>query len=135
MSRFTPQRRWAAQQKRKRVALMTENGITPDEAREALTAIMLQAGVVVEKILDYCPLRDRFIVEGRRDWFYDADGNLAGGKLVQCTVYGETVAKTVKKARDLAGTLGKPLIRPSDAAQMAAQERERLRISDLIVPS
>lgn len=82
---------------------MTENGITPDEAREALIVILQQVGVITDRVLDYCPRRDRFLVEGRR-CEYDAAGNLTGSKLEQCTVYGETVAKVVKKARELAKT-------------------------------
>jgi predicted kinase len=83
---------------------MTENAITPDEAREAVGAIVIQTGHVMERLHDYCPKKDRFIIEARN----------TEGKLIQITVYGETVARVVAMARNLAGTLGKPLLRPSE---------------------
>lgn len=105
MSRFTHQRRWAAQSRRKRVAPMTENSITPDEAREALTAICLQPGCVLERVNEYDPRKDVFRCEARRE---------VDGKLIEILVRGETVARTVKRAREMASTFGKPLLRPSE---------------------
>lgn len=102
MSRLTQARRWAAQSKRKQLAKMTEHVITPDEAREALTAIVLQTGHVLERLYEYNPRTDRFHAVARS----------ADGKLIDVTVPGETVAKTVAVARSLAGQ--KQLIRPSE---------------------
>ena len=82
---------------------MTEYGITPDEARSALTAIVLQTGHVLESVEGYDSRRDRFSVVARS----------ADGKLADLTVYGETVAKTVRISRILRGS-DKPLMRPSE---------------------
>jgi hypothetical protein len=92
---------------------MTEHSVTPDEARTALTAILLQTGHKVVRVLDYNPNSDRFKVEA-----VSADT----GKAIECTVYGETVAKTVHAVRAMIGT-HKALIRPSDFRAGAETKR------------
>lgn len=97
---------------------MTEEGITPAEAHEAMTAIMLQTGHVLEKILDYDYNGDKFVVEARA-YEQDLQGGIVTGKLKQCIVRGETVAKVVAAARVLAGV--KVLRHPQDLAKPPLQ--------------
>lgn len=92
---------------------MTENAVTPEEARTALTAILLQTGNKVVRVLDYNPNIDKFKVEAI---------NAASGRVMECTVMGETVAKTVAATRLLIGT-SKALIRPSELAEKNAQAK------------
>jgi hypothetical protein len=91
MSRQTQGRRWSTLLRRKKAALMTENGITPEEARTAVNAIVLQTGHTVERVSGYEPKSDTFTVCVR-----DSDK-----KLSDMVIYGETVARTVKAARKL----------------------------------
>lgn len=111
MGRFTNPRRWAAFAKRKRMPGMTESDITPDEARVALTVILLKAGAVLERVTDYDPAKDWFAVVGRRS----RQPGEAYGKLLDCYVPGETVAKVVVAARILGGA--KVLRRKPDIAK------------------
>lgn len=83
---------------------MTEHAVTPEEARTSIAAILLQAGVYIDEVYDYDPRTDRFSVRGYR-------GN--DRRLVDCTVYGETVARAVHVAR-LLSNRPKGLKRPSE---------------------
>lgn len=105
MSRLTQARRWSAGKKRSKAPAMTEHSITPEEAREALLAIVLQLGHSIERVYDYDPRGDKFRVVCRN----------ADGKLIDCTVYGETVAKVVFAARAMTGNVR--LVRPSELAR------------------
>lgn len=102
MSRFTGQRRWSVIAKKQKLAAMTEHAITPDEARTALLAIVLQAGRVFERMSGYDFSTDRFSVVCRNQ----------DGKLEDVTVFGETVAKVVFALRTMVGA--KQLKRPSE---------------------
>lgn len=73
---------------------MTEYTVTPEEAREAVQAIVHQTGHVLERVTDYSPNVDCFKVEAR-----DINSN----KLIEITIYGETVAKVVFAARTMSG--------------------------------
>jgi hypothetical protein len=103
MSRYTQGRRWSVSERRRGAGPMTEHGVTPDEARSAMAAIVLQTGHQLERVEGYEPRSDRFTVAARS----------ADGRLVELTVYGETVAKTVHVSRVLRGA-NTPLRRPSE---------------------
>lgn len=93
MSRFTQSRRWAVQHAKHRRGQITERNITPEEARVALHACVLECGFVFEELLEYCPRRDKFQVEARNQ----------DGKLFHLTVPGGVVETVVIAARALSG--------------------------------
>jgi hypothetical protein len=123
VSRLTQARRWSVQEQRRGAAPMTENAITPEEARTALEAVVMQLGrsIVPDNVrgrpmqpaVNYDPRSDRFTVLARRT---------SDGVLEELTVYGETVAKTVMAARMLRGTV-KPLRRRTLAERRRARAR------------
>lgn len=101
---------------------MTEDAVTPEEARTALEAIAKQLGVqlmpdnvngrAMQPAINYDARADHFVVIGR---------SIADGKKRELTVYGETVAKAVRVARALRGTPGKALRRRSVKERRARQ--------------
>jgi hypothetical protein len=112
MSRLTHPRRWAVQSKRNKLAPMTEDGITPDEARSAVHAIVMQTGCTLERVHEYDPRSDRFQVVARRE---------VDNKLMDVEIPGETVARVVRAGRLMAGRGLKALKRPSELRRPSGQ--------------
>lgn len=111
MSRLTQARRWAVQEQRRGAAPMTEHSITPEEARTGLEAIVMQMGCqMMPDNVDGKPMQPMVNYDPRTDQFKVLARRTEDGKKVELTVYGETVAKTVRAARMIRGTI-KPLRR------------------------
>lgn len=113
MSRFTQSRRWAVDHRRDRRGQISENDITPEEARAALHAVCIQCGHVFEDLLEYDPARDVFRLEAR-----DQDGALRDMK-----VPGGVVAQVVVAARLLSARQGHGLI--ADLKELALSPLRR----------
>ena len=89
MSRQTQGRRWSSIGAEKKLAPISDIRITHDEARTAVNAIVVQAGLIIDHITDYDPRADRFTVRVEN----------TEGKKFDMTIYGETVSRVVALAR------------------------------------
>lgn len=124
MSRLTQARRWAIQEQHKGAAAMTEEAITPEEARTALEVLAMKRGIQlmpdnvagrpVAPPISYDPKTDRFSVVGR---------SIADGKKREIWFPGGIVAGAVDYARLLAGRPGKQLHRRTVKQRRAANAR------------
>lgn len=97
-------RRWMMD-KRRHPKQMTEGNITPDEARTAVQAMLVEAGALLREVLEYDPHKDRFIVSGQSE---------ESGKIELYSVPGESVAEIVMAARMISG-MPSGLMRPGEA--------------------
>ncbi len=87
-------RRWAADWTKRKKPFMTEHGVSPNEAGTALVACLLSLGLLLSEVQEYDYRKDKFRVLAYRQ---------ADGKLLDCDIPGETVARTVVAARVLGG--------------------------------
>lgn len=99
---FVRPRRWSTKAKKDRIGEMTDKGISPEEARTALMAVVLQMLHTLEDVHDYDPRGDVFYLHTRD----------ALGKRHETEIRGELVGKVVAAARALRAT--EKLKRPSE---------------------
>lgn len=108
-SPFVQPRRWAVDHIRRRCGQIAEQAITPQEARTALLATMLQAGFKLKRLISYDQNKDLFITKGE-------DPNT--GREHDVNVPGAVVAKVVLEMRRQGGTFDKSLLRPSEIGKL-----------------
>lgn len=120
MSRFTQPRRWAALHRRHKLGQISEFDITPDEARTALYGVLMANGYEFDENLgcteSYNPKTDEFAC---KVWCPNEH------KLIDTYVRGEGVGAMVKIMREMAGTMGKRLLHPSEIKRLARDQHPK----------